>query len=202
MEINNNKKEGLSTKQVALKLEVSERWLQIWAKTNGIQTKLSSVGGRPSYIWFQEDIIKAIIDIPKVASEPKQELAKRYITEGIVVAKTTNLNIIKAQQQTINNLIDNQLLQEREVLALREETSAMQLELEDQKETLQSHIDNEPLQDSTMATIRDLIHTVKQIKNLSIWHELHQEFRFSKLGRISEIKGRTIVEHIKNKYFY
>ena len=193
---------GWTVKEVAEKLGVDERTIRRWCKANNTQRTIMSDGQKAQYILFKEDIEKAIAEIPKVIPEAKQELTKKYISEGIVVAKTTDSGIMRAQYELIGNLITAKEEHEKEILELKRESSAMRLELSDQKDTLQEHIENEPLKDTTMKTIRDLIHAVFEINHNSIWRELHTEFHFSALGRVSEIKGRAIIEYIKRKYFY
>lgn len=189
-------------KEVALKLGISERTIQDWCKKNNTQTQSIADGMKPVYILSQKDIERIIVDVPKVASEAKEELTKEYIEKGIVIQKTTDTAILESQHQLIGNLILAKKKHELMILDLKNETSAMRLELDDHKEEFRTHVDKEKIDDNTVNIIRDLIHAIFEITGKSVWHELHQEFHFSKLAKITEIKGQLIIEYLKKKYGY
>ncbi|MFX0023745.1 MAG: hypothetical protein ACFE9S_15570 [Candidatus Hermodarchaeota archaeon] len=71
-EIEKRKKvERLTTQEVAQRLDISERYLQQFAKDNNVQTQKFAFGQKPQYAWSLEDIKKAMIEIPKLFPEEK-----------------------------------------------------------------------------------------------------------------------------------
>ena len=58
---------GWTTKEVALKLGVSESTIQRWCKDNNSQTAMMPFGQKPQYILFQSDIERIIAETPSVS---------------------------------------------------------------------------------------------------------------------------------------
>jgi len=90
-------------------IEVSISTLKQWALEKNLpRQKIGWSNNLPApYIWGDEDIKNFIAEYSKAIPEAKKDLTKKYINEGIVIAKTDNFEVVKAQFRAIGNLIES-----------------------------------------------------------------------------------------------
>jgi len=155
-------------------------------------------------LWSDESIKILVKELPTIAKEWKDSIKDEFMEKGIVMASTSDINIIEQQWQMIGNLIQAKKQQDMKISTLSEEQHAMQRELSDHSKIIEQHdqiIRADKPNDETIKTIRDYIQNLYETRAISIWSELHAVFHFSKLARISEEKGQAIINYIRKKYF-
>ena len=163
-------------------------------------------GARGMLLWSPEAIKILALNIsnPQV-DQWKEDVIDEVTEKGIVIAKTDDLDIIEQQWKIIGNLIQAKKRQDKKIHNLTTEQHAMQKELANHSKLIErheKHIKNSESFDEVIKTIRDYIQDIYETRGRSIWAELHNQFHFSKLDRITVEKGKLIISYIQKKYYH
>jgi BMFP domain-containing protein YqiC len=83
------------------------------------------------------------------------------------------------------------------VIGVINNTESLEKRLIELETFRKSHEEDKLISDEQINDIRNLIHRAKIELGVSIWHDLHKRFKFSKLARISEKKAKMIIDYLK-----
>lgn len=195
---NHNNTSSWTTKEAALKLGVDVSTILRWCKANNIQKASMPFGQKPQYILFQKDIKKAIVDIPKVASEGKRELTSKYIEDGIVVSNSiipnpeNRLELIKLQSQQIQ-------MQSQQIITIVDEIQntkerVNRLELKDKYIGIQRKTRNR------LRKYNAYIVQEYEIEFWELWKPIRDKYEVSGYDDLSEEEGQEILRFYEEMY--
>jgi len=161
---------------------------------------------RKHRIWSSEAVKTLALNIsnPKI-DQWKEDVIDEVTEKGIIIAQTDDINIIEQQWKIIGNLIQAKKRQDKKIHNLTTEQHAMQKELANHSKLIErheKHIKDSESFDEVIKTIRDYIQDIYETRGRSIWAELHNQFHFSKLDRITVEKGKLIISYIQKKYYH
>jgi len=157
-------------------------------------------------LWSPESIKILMLNISNEKTDQwKEDVVEEVVEKGIMIAQTDDINIIEHQWKIIGNLIQAKKRQDMKIHVLTKEQHAMQKELANHSELIEKHekhiIESKSF-DEIIKTIRDYIQDIYETRRRSIWAELHTQFHFSKLDRITVEKGKQIISYIQKKYYH
>lgn len=112
---------------------------------------------------------------------------RKWVT-GVVeqIRKTGKFEIQQKSDFALVEVIEKQDRHEQDIMEIKEKIQLME--------------ENQPITDGTMKEIRDLIDTIHTVLGVWIWKELYGPCKFSKISRVTEKKGREILQYIKRNY--
>lgn len=203
-----NEENRKTTKEVADTLGVSTTTIRRFLNDNkqlfkGLIMRSSrerSLASGGTLLWSDEAIKILMLNVSNPQTDQwKEEVITEYTEKGIIIAKTDNLDIIEGQAKMILNLIQAKKQQALAINKHQREIQAMQIELEDHSKIIEQHIDDLII-DESVEKIRVHIQWIYERYEKSVWNELHERFHFSKLARISEKKGKAIIEYLNIHY--
>ena len=140
------------------------------------------------------------------SKSPKAKLFRKWAVEVLRQVKSKgyyieNHNEMKSLINLLNDLVDQNKLQ---IMALTK-TYALAVhnskQIQQSTQQLESYIEHQkngiPITDKTFYEIRKLIHQYKMKHGDYIWLHLKAKFDFSKLKRLTEIRGIEILKYLQ-----